>query len=404
MPAVLRQSAFRNLWIGQTLSSVGDTLVLVALGLFVTDLTGSAGPVGLVLAAYAGPLVVFLLLGGVVGDRLPRRAVMVGADLVRAALHGLLAVLIATDLVRVWHMVVIGVLFGAAEAFFRPAYTGLVPQTVAEADIQSAQAVSAASREATIIIGPALGTALVLGAGAAWAFAFDALTFLASVAFLLGVVARPRGDAHVRTTVLEELREGWSAVRERTWVWATVAAFSVTLLAGLAPLFTLGATIATEQYGTEAVYGALNVAWGAGALIGVTIGARFTPERPLRTAMLWTLGWPLAFASYALGVPEVAMLTIVALAGVGVGAFGVWWETALAERIPPHLLSRVSAYDWMGSLALLPLGYVVSGVVGDAIGAAQTLALGSVVCLVALGLGLLPQQTRTLRRLEPALP
>jgi predicted MFS family arabinose efflux permease len=122
----------------------------------------------------------------------------------------------------------------------------------------------------------------------------------------------------------------------------------------------------------------------------------------MRTAMLWTLTWPPSFAAFALGAPEVAMFALTVFAGFGIGVFGVWWETALAERIPPHLLSRVSAYDWMGSLAFLPLGYVISGVLGDAIGAPETLGIGSAICLVALALGLLPRQTRTLRRLELA--
>jgi MFS family permease len=401
MRAVLSQPAFRNLWAGQSLSSIGDAMVIVVIGLFVTDLTGSAGSVGLVLAAYAGPLVLFLLIGGVMADRFPRRAVMVATDLVRAALHGVLALLIALDAVEVWHMVVIGVFFGAAEAFFRPAYTGLLPQTVAEEDIQQAQAVTSASRETAIIVGPAIGTALVFGVGAAWAFALDALTFLASAAFLLRVAPRPRGAAHVRSTVLEELREGWAEVRSRAWVWATIAAFSVTLLAGLAPFFTLGASIAEERYGEAAVYGVMQVVWGAGTLTGALLGVRWRPRLPLRTAMLWALAWPPCFAAFALGAPIPALIGVTVVSGLGIGLFGVWWETALAERIPPHLLSRVSSYDWMGSLALLPLGYVLSGVIGDAIGAPQTLAAGSAICLAALALGLLPRDTRTLPRFEP---
>jgi hypothetical protein len=242
----------------------------------------------------------------------------------------------------------------------------------------------------------------VLGIGASAAFGVDALTFLASIVLLLRVVPRPRGEVHPRTTMLGELREGWQAVRERVWVWATVAAFSVTLLAGLAPLLTLGATIAKEAYGTAAVYGIMQAFFGGGTLIGALTAGRWRPALPMRAAMLAVLAWPLAFGAFALGVPEAALYAITVLSGLGVGSFGVWWETALAERIPPHLLSRVSAFDWMGSLALVPVGYVLAGVLGDALGAQETLGAGSVICLVALALGLLPRQTRTLARLEPA--
>jgi MFS family permease len=165
MRSALAQPAFRNLWIGQALSSVGDAMVLIVIGLFVTDLTGQGSDVGLVLAAYAAPMVVFLLVGGVIADRMSRRTVMLGCDAVRAGLHALVAVLIAVDAAEVWHLVVIGALFGTAGAFFRPAYSGLVPQSVPEELIQAAQALTGASRQAAIIVGPALGGAPVMLAG-----------------------------------------------------------------------------------------------------------------------------------------------------------------------------------------------------------------------------------------------
>ena len=152
--------------------------MIVALALFVTDLTGSATDVGLVLGAQTLPFVAFLLIGGVWADRLPRAQLMIATDVVRAALHVLLAVLIFTDVVEIWHLVVIEALFGTAEAFFRPAYTGLLPRTVPDAEIQEAQALSNITSNFAELTGPALATALVLGAGAGWAFLLDAATFV----------------------------------------------------------------------------------------------------------------------------------------------------------------------------------------------------------------------------------
>src|SRR5688500_17087189 len=167
---VLERPAFRNLWLAQTTSVVGDRLVIVALALFVTDLTGSATDVGLVLGAQTLPFVVFLLIGGVWADRLPRARLMVATDVVRAALHVLLAALIFTDVVEIWHLVVIEALFGTAEAFFRPAYIGLLPRTIPEPEIQEAQALSNMTNNLAELTGPALATVLVLGVGAGWAF------------------------------------------------------------------------------------------------------------------------------------------------------------------------------------------------------------------------------------------
>ena len=189
MLSVLRLREFRLLWLGQSISLLGDGLVIVAIGLYVTRLTGNPADVGLVLAAYAIPLVAFVLLGGVLADRLPRQRVMVASDTILAVLHAVLAVLILTGAVRIWQMVVIGMLFGTAEAFFRPAYTGLVPQTVGEDRIQDAQALSGVSAQISEVASPALATALVLGVGASAAFALDALSFVVSALLLIQFAA-----------------------------------------------------------------------------------------------------------------------------------------------------------------------------------------------------------------------
>ena len=171
---VLRQRDFRNLLLGQAASTIGDGIVFVALALYVTEI-GSPTDVGIVLAAATIPLVAFLLLGGVWADRLPRHRVMIATDLFRFALHALLAALIFAGAIEIWHLVVIEALYGIAEAFFRPAYTGLVPQTVPEEMIQEAKAAGSTVETVAEFAGPALATALVLGLGAGWAFALDAV-------------------------------------------------------------------------------------------------------------------------------------------------------------------------------------------------------------------------------------
>ncbi|MDQ6651033.1 MAG: MFS transporter [Actinomycetota bacterium] len=401
MLSALRSRDFRLLWLGQSASVIGDELVLVAIGLFVTRLTGRPGDVGIVLTAYAGPLVLFVLVGGVVADRLPRQTVMIVTDAVRATLHAVLAVLIATNVLRIWHMVVIGVLYGTAEAFFRPAYTGLVPQTVPESEIQSAQALGGVSRELAAFASPALATALVLGVGGATAFGLDALTFVVSALLLTRVRARTRGAPGVAGTMLVELRQGWSAVRERSWVWGTIAAFSASILLALAPFFVLGAAVATEVYGSDAVFGITNAAWGAGTVTGAVLGSRWRPRRPMLAGMIGAIPWSGAVALYAVGPPLGVLYPAMAAAGVGIGLFAVWWETALAQRIPAHLLSRVSAWDWLGSLLLLPIGYLLAGPLAAVVGDVRVLVVGGLLGMVSAVLGLLPRSTRTLTRLAP---
>jgi MFS family permease len=399
---VLRHRDFRFLWLAQSASVLGDRIVTIALALFVIDLTGSASDLGLVLAAGALPLIGFLLIGGVWADRLPRHRVMVVTDLARFVLHGVLAGLILSGSVRIWQIVVVEALFGTAEAFSRPASSGLLPQTVPEPEIQEAKAVMSILDNTAEFLGPAIGTALVLGIGAGPAFALDAASFLLSAALLTRVRPRARvAAAHERprrARLRAELGEGFREVRSRTWVWATLAAFCVALFAGLAPWFVLGPVVAREQYGSIAVFGVVASALGAGTVVGSLVGTRWRPRYPMRVAMLSILLWPGSAILFAAGVTLVLVVPVTALAGTGIALFDVWWETALAERIPPHLLSRVSSYDWMVSLGLLPLGYLVAGPLAEALGPVEVLLGGSTVAILAYLAGLLPRATRTLER------
>jgi MFS family permease len=399
---VLRHRDFRLMWLGQGASVIGDGMVVVALALFVVDLTGSATDLGLVLAAYSLPIVGFVLLGGVVADRLPRHRVVVATDLARFALHGLLAILILTGAVRIWQIVAIGVLFGSAEAFFRPAASGLLPQTVPEAEIQEASAIMATTNNLAEFLGPALATALVLGLTPAAAFGLDALTFLVSAALLVRVrprrrgLAEPAGEAGADAGLWTDLRAGFAEVRSRTWIWATLAAFCVALFFVLAPWFVLGPVVAREQYGEIAVFGVLSALFGAGMVVGAIAGIRWRPRYPLRSAFACVLTWPAAVGLFAAGVPLALVGPAICLSGTGVALFEIWWLTALAERVPPDKLSRVTSYDWMVSLGLVPIGYVLAGPAAGLLGASNVLLGGSLIALAALALGLLPHETRML--------
>jgi MFS family permease len=406
MTHVLRHRDFRFLWLAQSSSVIGDRIVTVALALFVIDLTGSATDLGLVLAAASLPLVAFLLIGGVWADRLPRHRVMIVTDLVRFALHGLLAVLIFAGGVEIWQLVAIEAVFGTAEAFSRPAATGLLPQTVPEAELQQANALITLFENVAEFAGPALATALVLGAGAGSAFALDAATFLLSAVFLARVRPRPRGApvpptvAPERVTVWKGIREGAREIRSRAWVWGTLGAFCVALFTGLAPWFVLGPVVARQQYGHIGVYGLVAAALGIGTIIGSFLGLGWRPRYPMRYAMIAILLWPPAAVLYAAGVTLVIVLPIAVVGGMGIALFDIWWMTALAERIPADKLSRVSSFDWMVSIGLLPLGFVLAGPLAGALGAVDVLLGGSVLACVGLALGLLPRQTRMLERLE----
>lgn len=396
---VLRHRSFRYLFLAQGASTVGDHLVIVALALFITLRTGSAGDLGLVLGARALALVALLLVGGVWADRLPRVPVMMVSDLIRGALHALLAVLVLSDAVRIWEIALIEGAFGGAQAFFQPAYTGLLPQTVTETEIQPARALSELLQSIGYLLGPALATALVLGVGAGEAFAFDAATFVLSAALLTRVRPRRRGSPEPPEDTLSALRSGWREVRSRTWVWV-----SVTVVGGLVLcLYTLwnvlAPVIARHTYGDTGLFGILEALAGAGAVAGAVAGLRWHPRRPLRAGYGLVLLWPLQNAALALHAPVAPLVALALATGFSFTLLLVWWETALADHIPPGALSRVSAWDWMGSLALMPLVYLLAGPLTHLASARLVLGIGSAV---GLGMVLAALASRSVRELRPS--
>jgi MFS family permease len=394
---VLRHRDFRYLFLGQAASQIGDRAVIVALALYITQRSGSPSELGVILFAQALALVLLLLLGGVWADRLPRHRIMVATDVVRAMLHALLAGLILFGRPAVWEIAAIETLFGAAQAFFQPAYSGLLPQTVPEARIQDARAVTESMANLAFLVGPVIATALVLGLGAWEAFALDAATFALSAALLMRVTPRRRaGTAIAQAGIVEDLRAGWREVRSRSWVWVTIVVFTGSVMCVYAQWYALAPRIARDVYGSAGLFGVLESLTGVGAVLGSFIGLRWRPMRPLVMGILLVLFWPLNDLAFALGAP-LALLVVLSLAlGFGWSLMGVWWETALAQHIPPGALSRVSAWDWMGSLALLPLGYVLSGPLAGAVGARTVLGVGSVIGIGLLVIGVLPRQTRAL--------
>src|SRR5687768_10020933 len=380
---------------------MGDGVVIVALALYVTDLTENPTEVGIVLGAQMLPLVSFLLIGGVWADRLPRARLMLGTDIARAALHSLLALLIFTDAVEIWHLVVIEALFGIAMAFSIPAYNGLVPRTVPGDEVQDAQALSGFTFNLAELTGPAIATALVLGLGAGWAFLLDAATFVASALFLSRVrTSGAPADPSERRTVLAELAEGFREVSSRAWLWVTVAVFALAVPLGYAPLYVLGPTLAEETYNSPAVFGIVTAGYGTGALAGAVIGLRWRPRHPMRAAFLVIAVWPLMLVAFATGVTVAVVVPLAVATGVGFALFDVFWNTTMAEQIPPHALSRASAWEWMGSLLLLPVGFLAAGPLADATSAETVLVGGAILTATVLALGLLPRETRTLRRVQ----
>lgn len=380
LPAVLRKERqFRLLFLGQALSVVGDRVTQVVLPFAVLSIGGDATDVGLVAAAGFLPFIVLGLIGGVVADRVERRRILIGSDLVRLATQATAGVLLVSGSAEVWHLAALTAAFGAADAFFSPAFTGLLPLTIAEPHhLQPANALRGMSFSTGAIVGPALGGVLAATVGVGGALLVDAATFVVSVVCLLALRPRVvrRGDPE---PFARDLRGGWREVRARTWVRAFLLGMVVYHVVVLPSVFVLGPVLMADEHDGATSWAIIVMAFGLGSIVADVLLLRWRPPFALRAAAA-----ALALAScqaviIGSGLPVPAIAAVELCAAAGVSAFFTLWETSLQEHIPEDRLARVSSYDYVASAGMMPIGMLTAGPVSEALGVHATLAAMSAV-------------------------
>jgi MFS family permease len=384
----LRESSFRLLWLGQTTSAAGDSLILVAIAFAVLPL-GGATAVGLVLASFTLPRLILVLVGGVWADRLPRQLVMVAVDVVRGGVDLVFAYLLLTGTAQLWQLAVGAAINGAASAFFFPASTGLIPQTISPGRLQQGNALMSLSRNATGIIGPSVSGLLVATVGPGWVFLLDAATFGLSAVSLVALRIARTVSPEVRQTFIADLVGGWREVASRRWLLAAIVSFGVTN-AAQAPLYVLGPVIANERLGGAADWGLIVTSMGVGGMLGGLVAFRWKPSRPLATGFLLgiTFSLPMLALAGPLPVPLIMLAAVLSLAAGEL--INTWWYTVLQQQIPSQALSRVSSYDWLASIVFQPIGFSMAGPIAALVSVpvtlvgAAALALGANIAVLAV--------------------
>jgi MFS family permease len=393
----LRSRNFRLLLACDVISAIGTAVATVALPFAVLRIGGSASDVGYVAAAYLVPLIGFLLLGGVVADRLPRHQVMVAANALQALGQAASAALLLTGHALAWELAALAALRGVGAGFYFPASEGLLPHTVSADQRAPANALDRIGRNSGQIGGAALGGLLVGLAGPGWGLAADAVSFAVAGALRAGM-RFPALPQTPRTGLVHELREGWRDFISRRWLWVIVVqfAFVVAILAGTQSV--LGPLVADAHLGGARSWGLILAAQGAGAVLGGFVMIRFRPRRMLLVASLAVPADCVFLLALAvpLSVPVIAAAAF--LTGVGVEVFGVNWATAMQQEIPPAMLSRLSSYDALGSFALAPVGTVVAGPLASSFGTGPVLLAGAVLVAALTGAVLLVPEVRQLQR------
>ncbi|MET7861232.1 MFS transporter [Streptomyces sp. NPDC005318] len=375
MPHPLRTRAFRLLFVGRTLSLLGDAAIPTALSIAVYLATGSTAALALVLACAMVPKLVLLPLGGVVGDRFNARKVALTTDLVRCATQLFVGAQLLGASPQLWQIAVAEAIGGAASAFAMPTVSPLITGTVEAPGLLRANSLMAVVSSATRVAGPALGGTLILTAGPGWAFVLDGTSFAVSAALLSAIKVR-----HVpipRRSVLSDLKEGWSEVRSRDWYWTSLIAHAAWNGAA-AVLMTLGPALAMREMGGKGVWIALLQTGAIGLLLGSLLAGRARPRRPVLVANLGLATYALPLGLLAAGAPAALTIAAYGVAQAGLGFLGPVWDTSVQSAVPAHALARVTSYDWLLSLAAMPLGYALAPLAASAWGAELPLAVAAV--------------------------
>ncbi|HET8718169.1 MAG TPA: MFS transporter [Nocardioidaceae bacterium] len=401
--APLRERNFRWFYAARFASLTGSMMVSVALAFAVLEISDSASALGLVLAANTTPMVVFLLFGGVLSDRFDRARLMRFSAMASFLSQATVATLVITDAAELWMVIALEVVNGAVSAVSFPAMSGVVPQLVPRAQLQSANVLLSMSRGALAVVGPTLAGVLVVTVGPGWALAVDATMWLLVVAFLsrVRIPARPRERDEAQESMLTELREGWSIFTGTTWLWVVVVAFAVLNAIHAGAWFTLGPVLAKDTIG-ERGWGMVLSAESVGLLVVTAVLLRVRLRRPLRAGMLGcaTFGVPL----FLLGAdPQLVVLVAATfVAGMGMEIFGLGWNLAMQENIDESVLSRAYSYDALGSFVAMPVGQIIYGPLGEAFGYRTVLMVSGVVYTAVALLVLLSGPVRRLGRAPAA--
>ena len=393
----LHERDFRLLFLSSTISFTGSAFTNVALAFAILDLTGSKADLGFVLAARTLPTVVFLLVGGIWADRLPRHHVMVASNALSGLSQATVAALLFSGHAQVWQIAVLAAVNGASTAFFFPAASGITPQTVPESLLQQANAVLRLGRNSAWIVGGGLAGLVVAATSPATGIAVDSATFF--VAATLTAAMHIPSSLHMQgSNFLADLTLGWREFASRAWLWAIVLQFGFVNAVEQGSQGVLGPAVAKQHFGGAAAWGLIAAVQALGLVLGGVLMLRLRPRRLLLVATLgFLLTSPLLFG-LGVPVPLPAVVVLAFVAGVGSETFGVLWDTSMQQEIPQDRLSRVYSYDALGSYALIPLGLAVAGPVAEAIGTRATLFAAGAISLSATLSVLLVPEVRTLRR------
>lgn len=402
--AVLAEPCFRRFFLGYAISLLGSSMATVAVAFAVLDNGGDGTELGGVMAARILPIVLVLLIGGVVTDRLGARPVMLASDVLRCATQAaFFGVLLMPD-PPVWVMAALVALWGLGEGLFMPGLGALVPALVRDPSrLGDANALLGLARSVTSVAGPSAAGFVTAWWGAGTVLAVDAVTYgVGALALFAVTVPRPTAAVGASASLLTEMRQGWTEFRSRTWLWVTTAQMGLFNLLVWAPFLVLGPLTADRRLGGAWAWGMIMAVYGGGAVIGGLLMLGRRPARPLVVATAAGLVWGLPSGALAAGANVTVTACAAGVAGVGSAIVATLYASTNQQHVPPEALGRVTSFGSLGAFVLGPLGLAAAGPVAGRLGVAAVLTFGLVWQLAASAAVLALPAVRTLRTPRPA--
>ncbi|MEV7087561.1 MFS transporter [Streptomyces sp. NPDC093085] len=394
--APLAVGSYRLHFTARLLSWTGSAVAPIGLAFAVLQIGGGPGALGAVLAAGVVPQILLLLVGGVVADRLSRARVMVWSNVVCAGAETAAVLLLVSGTARVWHLVAMSAVCGAAGAFFTPAAGGVVVEVVPAELRHAANALLKIGQNTVKVAGPALGGVVVAVAGPGWALGWDALTFAAS-ALLFSRLGLPPRNVKVRSGFAADLREGWDDFRSRRWLWVMVCQAAVIVPVWLAGYQLLGPVYGQQVLGGAAPWGVAVSGFTAGLVTGAALALLWKPRQVGVVVCAGTGSMAVPLAAMALAVPLPVLVVATGVAGTGLAVSMTVWASLVQERIPADRLGRTLSYSTLGQTLPVPFGYLLAGPAAHMFGLRTALATGALIITAAAVVPLALAQVRGLR-------
>jgi DHA3 family tetracycline resistance protein-like MFS transporter len=390
----LRHRDFRLLWTGQTVSSFGNNVQSVALPFQLLILGASPLQLGIAVAIGTVTSVAFLLLGGAIADRVPRRTLIIASDLVGGCVVALMALLSSASLLRIEHVYVAAVALGAADAFLRPAYNAIIADLVPGDILRASNAARLLGRSLARIAGPTAGGLAVVLGGPALAFAINALTFFFSLGTLM--LANPaRRVLIASTSLVRDIREGFGYVFSVRWLWTTTLYFMVVNVAYAGQSGVMTPLLVRDVlHGNAETFGVIMSAYGVGTILASVVIAQLSIRRPGRLMFAFEL--LAGVAALAIGLVPLlpATAVFIALTGVGLASSTVIWEALLQRHVPERMLGRVSSIDLLGNSLINPIAPIAAAALVGSIGPSSTFVVAGGYAVVLASIGLIVSPLR----------